>query len=199
MANRNLSMGSRLTGWAALGIGLAGVMHLAIAPRHWAHAPAHGLFFAVVGIAEVAWSVAAWRRPSPAVYQIGMVGAGWLIVLWAMTRFLPAPFGHGPEPVELCGVACKLAEGLGMMALGALVWGTLTPRIGRRAAGRVLTGLVIGALIAGLVTYGVARAAEPIFPSLKASAAEHHHEAIPEPIHEHDHELTPTPASEHHP
>lgn len=190
----------KLTVWAALLIGLAGVIHIVITPQHWAHAPAHGLLFAVVGIGEIVWSIAAWRRLWPTIHQIGIAAAGWLIVLWVITRFLPAPFGHGPETVEPFGVVCKLAEGLGMIVLGVLVFGEITSKVGRREAWRVITLLVIGALIAGFVTYGVARAAEPMFPSLGVSAEEHHdHGRVPEPTHEHHHEMTPTPTHKHHP
>ena len=45
---------------AAVSMVAAGLIHLAIAPLHWGHAPAHGLFFAVSGLAE-----AALRTASP--------------------------------------------------------------------------------------------------------------------------------------
>ncbi len=198
MMNQNPAVPLKSSAWAALLIGLAGVIHIVITPQHWAHAPAHGLLFAVVGIAEIVWSVMAWRRPSATLYQIGMVAAGWLIILWVITRFLPAPFGHGPERVEPFGVVCKLAEGLGMVAIGVLILGELTSTAGRRAGWRVISLLVIGAFIAGFVTYGVARAAEPMFPGLGASTDEHHDhdETAPESEGEHhDHEET-APESE---
>ncbi|MCQ3980642.1 MAG: hypothetical protein DPW09_45120, partial [Anaerolineae bacterium] len=49
-------------------IALAGLVHLLIAPAHYAHAPAHGLFFAAAGIVQCIWAVAFWRRPSLALY-----------------------------------------------------------------------------------------------------------------------------------
>jgi hypothetical protein len=117
-----------------------------------------------------------------------------------ITRFLPAPFGHGPETVEPFGVVCKLAEGFGMIALGILILGEATSKAGLRTGWRVITLLLIGALIAGFVTYGVARAAEPMFPWLGVTVEEHHdHQTTPEPIHDHQHETTPTQAHEHHP
>jgi hypothetical protein len=47
-------------------IALAGLVHLLIVPAHYAHAPAHGIFFALAGIVQIAWSVAfrAVLRPS---------------------------------------------------------------------------------------------------------------------------------------
>lgn len=189
--NLNPSMTPKLNVWAALFIGLAGVIHIVVTPQHWAHAPAHGLLFVVVGITEIVWCIAAWRRPLVTVHKLGMVMAGWLIVLWVITRLLPAPFGHGPEAVEPFGVVCKLAEGLAMIVLGVLIFGEITSKIGRQAGWRVITLLMIGALIAGFTTYGLARAAEPMFPSLGVSVEEHHE-------HEHEHEMTPEPTPEHH-
>jgi hypothetical protein len=45
-------------------IALAGLVHLLIVPAHYAHAPAHGIFFALAGIVQITWAVAFWRRPS---------------------------------------------------------------------------------------------------------------------------------------
>lgn len=187
------------TTWPALFIGAAGIIHIVITPQHWAHAPAHGLLFLVVGIAEILWSIAAWRRPSPSVYRMGMLLAGWLIILWAITRVLPAPFGHGPEPIEPFGIVCKLAEGLGVVVIGLLIFGETVSRAGPLAAWRGLALLAAGALVAGFATYGAARAAEPMLPWLGVSAEAHSHDhgAVSEPAHEHEHEMAATPAHEH--
>ncbi len=184
--NQSLSA-QRLETWAALLIALAGVIHLVIVPQHWAHAPAHGSFFTLVGIAEIAWGTTVWRRPSATLYHIGGVGVGGLVVLWGITRLLPAPYGHGPEPVETFGIVCKVSEGLGMAVLAILVFQATASRTGRFAAWRAVSLLVIAALVAGFLTYGVARAAEPMLPWLGAPAEQHHeHESPPEPEHMHD-------------
>jgi drug/metabolite transporter (DMT)-like permease len=192
---------SRLTVLAGVLIGLAGVIHILITPQHWAHAPAHGLLFAVVGVAEMAWAVVVWRHPSATAYRIGMVAAVGLVVLWAITRILPAPFGHGPESVEPFGVVCKLAEALGAIVLGVLVLRETAPNERRRPAWRVITQLVIVAFVAGFLSYGVARAAEPLLPSLGHLEEAHEDEHNPEtaPTLTHEHEMTPTPTHEHNP
>jgi hypothetical protein len=46
---------SRLQRGVALLIGLAGLIHLVITPQHWAHAPAHGILFVIVGVVELIW------------------------------------------------------------------------------------------------------------------------------------------------
>jgi peptidoglycan/LPS O-acetylase OafA/YrhL len=114
---------------------LAGIIHLWIIPEHWAHAPAHGLFFLLVGIIQIVWGIAVWRNPSTRLYYIGVMMAGWLIVLFS--------------------------------------------------------------IFAGFFTYGVARAAELIFPSLSVPAEEHHHdEGASLEEHHHD-EVSPTPGHDH--
>lgn len=154
---------------------LAGVVHLVVTPIHWAHAPAHGLFFAVVGVLEIAWGVAFWRRPSPALYAVGWVLAGSLVVLWIVTRLWAAPFHGVPEPVDLGGVVCKLAEVLGVVSLVALtVTGASAEAKGN--VWRTMAVLLALSVVVGLATYGVGRAVEPLFPALAASH-EHAHDA----------------------
>jgi hypothetical protein len=118
-------------------IGLAGAVHIVIAPSHWQHAPAHGLFFLGAGIVEVLWSVALLRKPSRAVTYFGIGMASMLLMLWILARALPAPFGHGPEAVEAWGLVCKLAELVGAIALGLLASQALDEGAGRAAVARV--------------------------------------------------------------
>lgn len=165
---------------------LAGIIHLWIIPEHWAHAPAHGLFFLLVGIVQVVWGIAVWRNHSTRLYYIGVIMAGWLIVLYGITRWLPAPFGHGPESIRMIDVACKLCEGLGMITLAILTFQGLILDAGRMFAQRAIVLVVLFSIIAGFFTYGLARAAEPIFPSLSAPAEAHHlDEGTPAQDHDH--------------
>ena len=85
---------------SALMMVLAGIIHLWIIPDHWAHALAHGLFFLLVGIIQIVWGIAVWRNPSIRMYYIGVMMAGWLIVLYGITRWLPAPFGQVRKQFE---------------------------------------------------------------------------------------------------
>ncbi len=158
-------------------IALAGLIHLGIAPEHYAHAPAHGAFFVLAGVAEILWALAFWRRPTPRRYHLGLALAGGLIVLWAITRVLPAPFGHGPEPVNASGLVCKASELIGVLSLVMLaVQGRLTGAISQpplRPAGEALAL----ALVVGLVSYGAGYAATPLLPALGPQEEEHGHEA----------------------
>ncbi|MBI2911843.1 MAG: hypothetical protein HYY05_06850 [Chloroflexi bacterium] len=119
----------------------AGVLHLWAAPAHWEHAPAHGLFLALAGLVEVALGVAFLFRPSARLYRTARVFAGGLITLYAITRVLPAPFGHGPEEPDGLGLAMKLLEGLAMAALAALsVSGRPIPWPPSAGSGQALPG-----------------------------------------------------------
>ncbi|MEO1368792.1 MAG: hypothetical protein AAFX50_16575, partial [Acidobacteriota bacterium] len=42
---------------AVLALAVAGAVHLQIAPVHYDHAPAHGLFFGGLGVAQVLWAI----------------------------------------------------------------------------------------------------------------------------------------------
>ena len=184
----------KLIAWSALTTALAGVIHLAIIPEHWAHAPAHGLFFLIVGILQIAWGAAVWWKPSTGLYYIGVIMAGWLIVLYAITRWLPAPFGHGPESIQTIDLVCKFCEGLAMVSLAILIFQGLILKAGQFVAWRTITLIVLFSFVSGFVTYGVARAAEPIFSWLGGQTEEHHQDGNAPESEEHPHdEGTPTP------
>jgi hypothetical protein len=172
--------GRSITGSAAaIAIGIAGLVHILIAPAHWQHAQAHGIFFLGAGIIEVAWAIAYIRKPSRRLTYFGIGVASMLLALWLITRALPAPFGHGHEVVDGWAVVCKLSELVGILALGILAYQTVEAGTGMRASVRALVLAVAIGLGAGLLTYAVARAAEPLLPGL-AGVEEHESHEHPE-------------------
>lgn len=88
--------------------------------------------------------------------------AGWLIVLYGITRWFPAPFGHGPEAIQMIDIVCKLCEGLAMITLAILIFQGLILNAGRMIAQRTIILIVLFSIIAGFFTYTIARAAEPL-------------------------------------
>lgn len=175
-------------GAAALMIA-AGVIHLLITPQHWSHAPVHGLVMALIGVLEIGWGLAYWRTPSVTMTRFGLLMGIGLITLWAITRVAPAPFGHGPEHIDALGSLSKLCEGLGVAALMPLA----VFASGAGARWRALGAMTVVAVVGASVVYGVALAAEPLFPTLEQGTAPHHEAAGEHPSeqqHEHD--------SEHH-
>ena len=170
------SLSKNLVALSALASILAGVIHFVIIPEHWSHAPAHALFFLLVGILQIVWGVIVWRKPSLRLYYIGAIMAGWLIVLYVLTRWFPAPFGHGPESIGTIDIVCKACEALGMVALTVLIFQGLTLNANSRIAWRTVMLIVLFSFVSGFVTYGAAGAAEPLLPALSAQVEEHHHE-----------------------
>jgi len=168
---------------------LAGIIHLVLIPIHMQHAPAHGLFFLLVGIAQIIWGVLVWREPSHRLYYIGAITAGWLIILYGVTRMFPAPFSHGPEGIETIDIICKFCEALGMFSLLILIFQGLRLHGGQFYAWRAIALILFMSVLAGFATYGIARAAEPILPWLAGPVAEHHHrDSSPLPGEEHHHD-----------
>ena len=157
---------SRLVGSAAAGMMFAGVVHLAIAPVHWSHSPAHGLFHLLSGLVEIVWAIAFWRRPSTLSLQIGVVIAGALITLWTITRFLPAPFTHEAEEIDLFGIVIKLVEGWGMICLLLLIVFSMSVRQTKTPLWRAVTQSLAIAVVGGGLTYYFAMAVEPLAPWL---------------------------------
>ncbi len=160
-----------------MAIALAGVIHLGLAPEHYAHAPAHGIFFVVAGLAEIFWALIFWRRPSAKLYYVGLILAGGLVVLWAVTRFVIPPFEHEPGPVDAEGLITKLSEMIGLVSLVALAAQGQVAGVSRAPIWR-LASIALGlALIGGLTTYGIGLAAELLFPGLRGAAENGHDES----------------------
>jgi hypothetical protein len=159
---------------AAILLFLAGVIHLAIIPHHWEHAPAHGIFMGVIGVVEIIWAVAFWLKPTIRLAQVGVIISIVCITLWAITRILPAPFGHGPEEVDVSGIITKILEGItALLLISGIIQALPFRKNGYRALQIVISVLLL-AVFLGLGVYEVARASEPLFPSLMASEIQEH-------------------------
>jgi hypothetical protein len=180
--------------WSAVLTIIAGIIHLVLVPGHVEHAPAHGLFFLLVGLAQIVWGIMVWRQPTLKLYYIGAVTAGWLIVLYGVTRWLPAPFSHGPEGIETIDIVCKLCEGAGMLSLLILIFQGVVFHAGRFRAWKTISLILLISFLAAFATYGVARAAEPMLPWLAGPVEEHHHDesAPSEDDHHHNESLLDT-------
>jgi hypothetical protein len=111
--------------------------------------------------------------------------AGGLISLWVITRLWTAPFHPGPEPVDLAGVVCKLAELLALFSLAALAFTGTAVGGTKRLVAASLGLLLVLSIVAGAGTYGVAIAAEPLFPGLMADHG-HGHDHDHDAGHDHD-------------
>lgn len=150
---------------AVAAVALAGLLHLAIAPGHYSHAPGHGIFHVGIGVMEIVWALAFWRRQSQALGWAGATFAGGLIVLWAITRVLQAPFEEGPEPIDAAGLIIKGAELVGLAGLVMLGGGRHGMRWGEWLNRRRLALALTLALAVGWASFGVGLAAEQVAPA----------------------------------
>jgi branched-subunit amino acid transport protein len=154
---------------SAIAMAFAGLFHLWIVPERWSHSPAHGLFFIFAGSAQISWAVAFWRKPIVRLYFIGVVLAGWLITLWALTRILPAPFLGVPEKIRLVDITVKFFEVTSLAFLTYLIYRGFLADAGGGIAWRTIVLVVLTALLAAFLTYNLGRALEPYLPQLHGS------------------------------
>ncbi len=159
---------------SAFGLILAAGLHLGLATTQAEHAQAHAIFFVISAAAQALCAAALLVRPTPASAWTAIGLNGGLIVLWAATRILRAPFTPHPEELDAAGLMTKLAE-LVTLALLGVVLGRLAqpsrPKYARMIGRASALGILIGALmlLAGYVL-------EPAFPSLAAAGGEAGHE-----------------------
>lgn len=158
---------------AALFLIAAGLIHLFISLTG-EHSQVHGIFLALAGIAETAWGFAFLQRPSAALYRTGMILAGWLITLWILARFLPVPFGHGREAVDISGIICTSGESLSIALLAALAISEKI-REGRIGAWRSISSLLLISLILAGLTYSAALAVDSVYSGSKNTNIEVNH------------------------
>jgi len=101
----------RLSAGAAVTLGAAGAIHLALVGQHAQESLASAVFFAIAGVAELLLAIALWRNPGSrrAALAAGVVVAG-LLVLYGMSRLWNIPAFGGREAVDALGLLTKLLE-----------------------------------------------------------------------------------------
>lgn len=99
---------------AAVLSAVAGLLHLLVMPEHLAEWFGYGLFFLVVALAQLAYTVLLLRwPPSPTLFLAGIVGNTLIIAFYVITRTIGIPLGPAAGEVEEIGFvdACsKLVE-----------------------------------------------------------------------------------------
>ena len=93
----------------ALGVG---IMHALLAPDHLIDVGMeHGIFFAIVGSAQIGFGLLFISKPTRGLAIVGTVGTIGSIVLYFITRMweLPEPF-EAPEGIDQIGIITKMVE-----------------------------------------------------------------------------------------
>jgi hypothetical protein len=158
---------------------VAGIIHLVLVPQHLAEARGTGLYFCLVGAAQVIWALLFVLRPTRPLALVGLVAmAAHPIVLYAMTRILPAPFVGAPEHPDLIGIVTVVLEILAVAPFAVFLSRMAAPSAGsaKRTAVAVTVALLAGAAL-GAGLYGAGVAAENVFPWLEEGEAPHGHGA----------------------
>lgn len=181
----------QIIGAATLVLG-AGVLHFVYAPMHLAAARGQGLFFLLLGFAQVGWGALVLRHPSPRSYLFGFLAVTVMpAVVYAVTRFIAAPFADEAEGVDFIGGATFVGETGGAILLA---WHGLRQGIQWRQPDlqpvALVALLVVGGLVVAGVAYGIGLGAEELVPWLgepdgghgESSAGGHHATANASPV-----------------
>jgi hypothetical protein len=155
----------------------AGIIHLALAPAHYDHAPAHGILFAIAGAVQVSLAAAFLLRPASILAHSAAIVSAALVALWLVTRFASAPFGHGSEEIDSIGLACKSVELTTIIAVLGLLWGRRAEAPSPVPVLQPALWSVTGGVVAGLLLFGVASAIDQHFPGLGPSESHEEHAA----------------------
>jgi len=119
------SLSRRLGAGAAVTLGAAGAIHLALVGQHANEGLASAAFFAAAGVTELLLAVALWRTPGSrrSALAAGVV-AGGLLVLYGVSRRWSIPAFGGQEAIDTLGLLTKLLELVGavLAAAAARTW-----------------------------------------------------------------------------
>jgi hypothetical protein len=124
----------RLAAGAAVAVGAAGAIHLAVIGQHAAESVASGMFFAAAAAIELLLATALWRTPGSrrTVLAAGVV-AGGLLVLYGISRLWSVAVFGGREAVDTLGLLTKLLEltgaALAVAAIGSWSLPPIRPRL----------------------------------------------------------------------
>lgn len=150
---------------------VAGSVHLAITPTHYAHATAHGVFFISLGLMQIAWAIAFWRWPKLEIAWAGLPLSGGVVVLWILAHNLGTPFG-GHNAIDWAAVVTKTAEAIGCLFLLIYIY-----QHHKRSRLPQFTSTSLGLCLGvGLLLWGGGRLAEPILPQWAHTHSHSHQE-----------------------
>ena len=151
----------------------AAAIHFGVAPEHFDEYLPYGLFFAVVGLAQLGLAAAILLRPSRRLFVVAASGTAGVITMWLISRTVGmpiAPVPWTPEPVGFVDVQATLMEAV---TVGLFLRRLRTP-LKTKARGRVRVALtnapaLLAAILAAFAATGVA--ANPLIGAFNAAPA----------------------------
>jgi hypothetical protein len=91
-------------------VGLAGLIHLALIPEHFAEQVLFGLAFTALALFQLTLALLLVWRPTPLVCRPGIWGSAAIVLLYLGTRLIPPPGAVAPEEVEPVGILTTSLE-----------------------------------------------------------------------------------------
>jgi hypothetical protein len=101
---------------------VAGLIHFAVAPDHFAEAFEFGSFMVLVGTAQVAAGLLLLARPTRALVQAALVGTVVVFLIYAVSRTTGLPFGPEPFHPEAVGLVDLVSKATEALLLMSLIW-----------------------------------------------------------------------------
>src|SRR5712691_11353038 len=91
-------------------VGLAGLIHLSLIREHFEEQFVYGLVFTILALFQFNLALLLAVRPGPAVYRLGILGSGLIVLVYVVTRLIPLPGASVPEEVDALGIAATGME-----------------------------------------------------------------------------------------
>jgi hypothetical protein len=116
---------------AALTVGLAGLIHLALSREHFEEQVAYGLAFTMLAVFQLGLALLLVTRPGPRVHQAGICGSGLTALVYVATRLVPPPGSSAPEELDGLGIAATGFElaAVVLLALALPDYRVMRPRV----------------------------------------------------------------------
>ena len=146
-------------------ISAAGLAHLMITPAQFSDAIAHGVFFVILGTAQLIWAYAFWRSSAPQLYWTGIALSGGVVLLWTLTRVVSSPFEPNSHAIDLAMAVTISGELIGLFTL-MLIGTSQSTTITKRLVLKVIGQSLVAALIFGFGSWGTGHVTEVVFPGL---------------------------------
>jgi hypothetical protein len=118
---------ARATALIALSAG-AGTIHLAVAAEHYREFPLYGVFFVLLGLAQLGWAAAIVLKGASPLLLLAALSNGAVALLWVVSRTTGLPIGPEPWVPESVGLADVASTTFEVVLVGWAMWSLGWPR-----------------------------------------------------------------------
>jgi hypothetical protein len=139
-------------------------MHVFIAPVHFQIHPAHAIFFALIGMAQLGWAFLMGQRPSRAAVRTGIALSGGMILLWIVTQIFGSPFTATAEALDLSTLIINLSELISLSIIITLGRNGTLFGIGKFVTARLIVEITLISILVGYGLFCLGQVAAPYLP-----------------------------------